>query len=775
MSGSVTQEKLAPPGFAKDFTVALAASVFLSFEYWGFGQLSWMYGYGAGLETIPVHKGLYETHSAFSFWAPFIAGGVDRLSFWGNADPFNLETLFIALSPIWLANGLHLFLQRLIAMYFTMRVCREQLGLEDHWVLFAGLTYGAFTYPVFGYMFAEAGVPLLLWLLPHLSQRSHAYLWASVVGLAFSTLTTFIWSQPVLPLFVLAWFGFVLRMRSARLYITAAVVLLFQALADAPQLFAMLANAPGSHRAGWALPEIIFSWQGLFYFQTHYDLFNQDPLLKKITIAAPIIAVVAGVVSTFIRNIEGGGQDLFRRLVLLYCILSAKFIWVGGQSLVGTIIPWVAGVDLGRIYQIPAPFLIGVLLTLSARLFTATVEHWWSKSAGLSVRSFQRIVVVVAAVFLLFMYIRPKIFLFYPVMIEDWGSKHYEVKALDELKSSDRERFRVASVLPLQPAYAYGQGFETADGWANLYPSVYRQLWLRVLDPLLQTLPGTRDVLDPARGHPQDHYIFLGLDLITPGIGQMPGEDTKKALKKGFDLDRRFNLDLLSMLNVKYLLSEYPLRGRGLEIIHAPDPWPARAVSRDYATGRINSPRLRLKREGLWKSGKVVLKDLEEAFQRKRNGKELFIYRNTAALPRYRLVSRLIVLRSDQEVLDYLARLSAQEMRRVAVTTVEALSSIGDVPAILTEGTVQESRYSPDEITVHVHSPGNSFLVIANTWNAAWEAQVDGMPRPLIRTNHSQFGLFIYRRDAEVRLRYRPAYASWVPFMGNDKGALFRD
>ena len=51
MSGSVTQEQIGPPGFAKDFMVALAASVFLSFEYWGFGQLSWMYGYGAGLET----------------------------------------------------------------------------------------------------------------------------------------------------------------------------------------------------------------------------------------------------------------------------------------------------------------------------------------------------------------------------------------------------------------------------------------------------------------------------------------------------------------------------------------------------------------------------------------------------------------------------------------------------------------------------------------------------------------------------------------------------
>ena len=101
------------------------------------------------------------------------------------------------------------------------------------------------------------------------------------------------------------------------------------------------------------------------------------------------------------------------------------------------------------------------------------------------------------------------------------------------------------------------------------------------------------------------------------------------------------------MLNLKYLLSEYPLQGRRLEIIHGPDPWPARAISRDYATDRINTPRLWVKRQGPWETGKVVLKDLEEAFQRKRGGEENFIYRNAAALPQYRLVSRLVVLQSD--------------------------------------------------------------------------------------------------------------------------------
>src|SRR6202011_85585 len=71
--------------------------------------------------------------------------------------------------------------------------------------------------------------------------------------------------------------------------------------------------------------------------------------------------------------------------------------------------------------------------------------------------------------------------------------------------------------------YAYGQGFETADGWANLYPSVYRDLWLRAIAPVMSQLPVVRNIFDPAVGRPQDHYIFLGAELISPGIGALPG------------------------------------------------------------------------------------------------------------------------------------------------------------------------------------------------------------------------------------------------------------
>jgi len=103
-----------------------------------------MYGYGAGLETIPTHLALSMEGRNLSSWTAFIVGGVDRLSFWGNADPFNIEPALIALLPAWAANGLHRFLQYFIAIYFTARVAEEQLGLDGRWAGVAGLLHGCF-------------------------------------------------------------------------------------------------------------------------------------------------------------------------------------------------------------------------------------------------------------------------------------------------------------------------------------------------------------------------------------------------------------------------------------------------------------------------------------------------------------------------------------------------------------------------------------------------------------------------------------------------------
>lgn len=217
---------------------------------------------------------------------------------------------------------------------------------------------------------------------------------------------------------------------------------------------------------------------------------------------------------------------------------------------------------MGRFFQIPAPFLIAAGLTLVVRLTWMAVGE--RKRARLALSA-------ATAGLMTFMLLMPKLHLFCDLGVNDWGQANYEVRAVDNLREQPG-LFRVASVLPLQPAYAYAQGLETADGWANVYPAVYRDLWLRVLAPLFSELPFNRQVFGVDSGRGEDNFIFLGTDLVSPGIGLLPGEDVLDALRNGFDVNRRYNLNLLRLLNVHYLLSEYPLRGAGIRLVHAADP-----------------------------------------------------------------------------------------------------------------------------------------------------------------------------------------------------------
>jgi hypothetical protein len=341
--------------------------------------------------------------------------------------------------------------------------------------------------------------------------------------------------------------------------------------------------------------------------------------------------------------------------------------------------------------------------------------------------------------------------------VDGWGQKNYEVKSLDEVLRAETEPFRVASVLPLQPSYAYAQGFETADGWANLYPKVYREYWLRILAPLFQNVPGAKEIFDPDSSRPQDHYIFLGADLLHPAVGALPGEDAKLAFVQGFDIDRRFNLKLLGLLNVKYLLSEFPLKGHGIELVHAPANPPRFPYSRDWATGLL-SPPSGPHGANLVQKVRNALPDFRDAMQRKAQGKDVFIYKLADSLERFRLVQTVHIEKDAKAVLDRLSSWDATALRSSAV--LEAPDA-GGAPQRenLSDGRIDLVTYRSDRIDLRVTTAGDAFLVIANTWSPFWTVTVDGQRKVLIRTNHTQCGLALRAGAHAVSLTYQPPYA----------------
>ena len=750
----LSEHLLSSPDRRRELWIAVVAAALFSFESWALGPLSWIYGYGSGLETIPALKALSFGDRNLSLWSPFVAGGIDRLAFWGNANPFGPEYLLFSHLPTWLANGFHRFLQYFVAVYFASRVAGEQLGLEGWWSNLAGIMFGCFSYFTVGALFTLPGVPMMLWLLSRSIGADGSYFKAIGSGLAMSFATTFTFGVPYLLTFAVLWLTLVQRTgwRNAGGRFAAFAVVLM--VATAPQLLAIATNGAASHRANWDLEPISASIDGLFYRQLQFDMFGQSRTLTALTMNLPGLAFLCGLVLAWASWRKGGTRKTVAVSLLpvaaIFFLLSQKWAWLLLQSAVSHVAPFARGVYMGRFFQIPAPFLIAVGLTLVLRL------AWLSVGDRPIARRF---LTAGTAVLIGFMLVAPKIHLFYDLGVNDWGQANYEVRAVDALREQPG-LFRVASVLPLQPAYAYAQGLETVDGWANVYPAVYRDLWLRVLAPLLGELPANREIFGADSGRAEDNFILLGADLVRPGVGLLADEDVQKALRDGFDLDRRFNLNLLRMLNVRYLLSEYPLRGTGLRLVHAAEPWPTWPQYRSRNTGLVEGerrpPDMALRRrvrfaQPFW--------DYFQFNRRKIVGKDVFVYEVLDSLERFRFARSVSIEPDGKAVLDRLSSMSTLELRSTAVMEVGAAGGIGD-RRNLADGSVLVSTYTPDRIDLDVSASGEAFLVIASTWSPYWVAEIDGRQVPLLRTNHAQYGLSLTPGAHRITLRYRPPYAA---------------
>jgi hypothetical protein len=740
-------------GLRREVVIAVIAAALFSLESWVLGPLSWIYGYGSGLETIPALKALSFEGRNLSLWSPFVAGGIDRLAFWSNANPFGPEYLLFSSLPAWLANGLHRFLQYFVAVFFTIRISNEQLGLKNNWGILSGLLFGCFSYFTVGALFTLPGVPLMLWLLSRSVGITGSYARAAGSALLLSFATTFTFGVPYLLTFAVLWMTLVQKVNwriVIRHFIVFSITLI---IATAPQLLAIAVNAATSHRASWDLEPITASIDGLFYRQLQFDLFGQNRTMMWVTMNIPALVFFAGLAMAWRARRQGGPTwsvaATFLPVAAIFFLLSQKWAWLLLQSAVTQLAPFASGIYMGRFFQIPAPFVIAVGVTLTLRL--AWVMF-------INRPKIHRALIAATVCLTGFMLLMPKIHLFYDLGVNDWGEANYKVSSIDALHKKP-DLFRVASVLPLQPAYAYAQGLETADGWANVYPAVYRDLWLRVLSPLFKELPSSRKIFGADSGRAEDNFIFLGADLVHPSVGLLPGEDVNEALRNGFDVDRRFNLNLLRMLNVRYLLSQYPLQGSGLKLVHAADPWPTWAEYRDRNTGLVvgerHPPEMTLQHSLRW------LQPFWDYFhfnRRKLQGKDVFVYELTDSMDRFRLIHNLEIEANGKAVLDRLSSMDAATLRSTAVLETLDAAGIKNLSG-LSGGTIKVIVYNSDRIELEVFTSGNAFLVMASTWSPYWTAEIDRRKVPLIRTNHAQYGLQLDAGMHTIKLAYRPPYA----------------
>ena len=229
-------------------------ALWLSLEYFCLGPFSYLRIHDWGDSTLPMRLGVIHEFldNGFNHWSNIAVCGLDRL---GATGPFlQIELLFYLTLPAWLACGLITFLQRFIAGYFTYRLCKDYLKLNELPSLVAGLVYStSFFYFQSGLM-GEAGFPFILWSLEYICERDKkntSYILAFLLGIFVLFSSSFALSIPFMLPMALAWFVLVRRKYSFRFLSLFTIFSITLLIGEIPIIWAFLVNGPLSHRADW--------------------------------------------------------------------------------------------------------------------------------------------------------------------------------------------------------------------------------------------------------------------------------------------------------------------------------------------------------------------------------------------------------------------------------------------------------------------------------------------------------------------------------------------
>ena len=195
------------------------------------------------------------------------------------------------------------------------------------------------------------------------------------------------------------------------------------------------------------------------------------------------------------------------------------------------------------------------------------------------------------------------------------------------------------------------------------------------------------------------------------------------------------DLDILSLLNVRFIVSPCPLTDSELSLFSENRDGPGQA----------------------WHDYSQIDKFLS-IFKGDFPSKEIFVYENPAVLPRYFLAGSVEVFDTPKQTLDAIGEASTETLRTTVMMSADDAKGIR-LPQGPAErsGTVRVMSVKSDEIRLEVDTDREAVLVAANSYNPRWTATVNGEEQKVFRVFHALQGVVVGKGRSEVVLRYRTA------------------
>lgn len=685
-------------------------AAFLSFEYWGFGENSYVKIPDSGNGHLAARLSIGENIKADEngYWNADLWVGTDKKAQSDNLGIF--DTLFIYL-PGWLASGFYIFLQRFVAGFFTFLLLRNHLKVNLAAAVLPAMLYafypaGQYNLQFDGFTHYDAlglpGIPMYLYALGELARPYRSVLRQVVLGFAL---------------------GFLFADVSQYKYTIFFIPLLL--------LWPLLIYPGRKNFSWWPILAFGFGWFALEIFELGSALLISASSQRQFRESCyGVSAVETLTLWQFTKKyvltanyLPGVVLGLLGIVIWSRTPSHRRNLWLGGflaLYMFGAFyLPALICSDLNPFghfkgftyvrFYIYIPFVVALLYSVSLH----NVLEWLAKHWKVAHRRWV-LPAIIAGLLLLLLNSTLE------VKRITWGDRIagsnyanlYQNPYLMRLAEYDKQQeghYRAVTVavdeyaFNPQPAYLWTYGLNTTDGYFALFSQQFFNYWQGVLDPMVQQVPECRYYLKFLQGNSR---IWLSTMC-----------DTGEIIEVADDLSAWFDIELLSLTGTRYFVSSFPIHDPELKpLITEELPCSAPGCTRYY------------------------------------------VYENPNALPHVFAANTATLADNSAEIMNLLREASVDELATTAFLSRNdanglELSSLGDAPA-----TLEILHYSSDVVQIGVTSDQAKLIILNRSFFPAWRAWVDGKEMLVVPVDELLMGVLVQAGEHVVTFEYLPLY-----------------
>ncbi|MFP6716502.1 MAG: YfhO family protein [Alphaproteobacteria bacterium] len=294
-----------------------------------------------------------------------------------------------------------------------------------------------------------------------------------------------------------------------------------------------------------------------------------------------------------------------------------------------------------------------------------------------------------------------------------------QIKAIAKDAQSSTAPYRVDMVnFPLGSGFLAAYKLESAGGYLTMYPNRYQNFFADAVMPEVSGLsaPSRDSVLS------WGNRLNFTCDFIYDGVLAM---------------DECMDMDLVALLNIRYLISRNPMHHENLRLVDGADmPWNLRTTRQK------------------------IRKSVEENFGAR---EALFIFELKRYAPRAFVVDQIQVASDQIELSDLLRAASLESLLIKAMILSEDLVTLPhqlrETLEYATDSTqldtkVTDLQFSGDLFKINVESNKPGVLIVTNSLAVGWHATVNGEAVEILPAYGAFWGIPVIAGNNDVQLEY---------------------